>query len=86
MNTVQTEKPFRDMLKSIFQTTATVITKTGSVVEVNLDSVEKLSKAGNHMASTIEREAKLELDVTMHRLEQQEAEFLKDLKAIEVQL
>lgn len=76
----------RNLFSTFTSTAADIITKSGQVIEVNLDSVHKLSMAGNHTASEIEREAKLDLDKAMHRLAQQEAEFLKDLEAIEVQL
>ena len=76
----------RNLLSTTTASLAGIIEKTTKVVEINLDSVEKLSLAGNHAAGEVEREAKLSYDKAMHRLEKQEAEFLRDLEAIDVQL
>lgn len=77
-------------MRKLFSTLTTsavgIITSGTKVIETNLDSINLLSMAGNHAAHEIERESKLDLDKAIHRIEQQEREFLADLEAIDVQV
>ena len=76
----------RTMLGAATTGATSSITKAFQVVDVNLDSVLKLSNAGNHMASEIEADAKFDADKAKNRIESQRKEWEAELKALESQL